>query len=134
MTSWAGLTVVTFPSTTATSIQRYLTSFVQLSCLNNFWFVPPLSHLFYRRAMFNYSLYLFFYWSACINPGNWVVMYLCVRGIDFSIFYDLTIGFWNCSDSVYFSIFFSFYNDKTKHFSISFRIIIFYFLFLFYMY
>ena len=25
-----------------------------------------------------------FYWSACTNPINWAVVYLCVRGIDFS--------------------------------------------------
>jgi len=28
--------------------------------------------------------------------------YLCVRGIDFASFYDFSIGFWNCSDSVVF--------------------------------
>ena len=25
-----------------------------------------------------------FYWSACIKPVNWVVMYMCVMGIDFA--------------------------------------------------
>ena len=29
-------------------------------------------------------------------------MYLCVRGIDFAPFYAISIGFWNCSDSVVF--------------------------------
>ena len=27
-------------------------------------------------------------------------MYLCVRDIEFASFYDFSIGFWNCSDSV----------------------------------
>ena len=26
------------------------------------------------------------HWSACTKPGKWVVMYLCVRGIDFVSF------------------------------------------------
>ena len=30
------------------------------------------------------------------------VIYLCVRGIDFAPFYAISIGFWNCSDSVVF--------------------------------
>ena len=46
-----------------------------------------------------------FYWSACTKPGKWVVMYLCVRGIDFASFYDFDIWFWNCSNSGIFSHF-----------------------------
>jgi len=30
------------------------------------------------------------------------VIYLCVRGIEFVSFYDISIGFWNCSASVVF--------------------------------
>ena len=37
-----------------------------------------------------------------------VVMYLCVRGIDITSFCDSGIGFWNCSDSVAFVLFFVF--------------------------
>jgi len=29
-------------------------------------------------------------------------MYMCVRVIDFASFYDFSITFWNCSDSVVF--------------------------------
>jgi hypothetical protein len=29
---------------------------------------------------------------------------LCVKGIDFSFFYDFVFGFWNCSDSVVFFV------------------------------
>jgi hypothetical protein len=32
-------------------------------------------------------------------------MYFCVKGIDFVSFYDCSIRFWNCSDSVVFFIF-----------------------------
>jgi hypothetical protein len=35
-----------------------------------------------------------FYWGASIKPRQWMVMYLCVKGIDFAIFYDTSIGFW----------------------------------------
>ena len=50
-----------------------------------------------------------FYWSACTNPINWAVAYLCVRGIDFSSFCDVSIGYRNCSYSVPFFCF-SFYH------------------------
>jgi hypothetical protein len=40
---------------------------------------------------------LFFHWSACIMPGKWAVVYLCVRGIDYASFYDLSV-IWNFSD------------------------------------
>ena len=32
-------------------------------------------------------------------------MYLCVRGINFASFYDFSIGFWKCSDSLLIFIF-----------------------------
>ena len=32
-------------------------------------------------------------------------MYVCVKGIDFVYFYDYSIRFWKCSDSVVFFIF-----------------------------
>jgi hypothetical protein len=32
-------------------------------------------------------------------------MYLCVRGINVASFYDFSIGFWKCSDSVVFFAF-----------------------------
>jgi hypothetical protein len=38
-----------------------------------------------------------FYWN---KPWMWEVMYLCVIGIDFVSFCDLSIGIWNCYDSV----------------------------------
>ena len=46
-----------------------------------------------------------FYWNACIKPGKWAVMYLCVRSVDLASFCDFSIGFLNCSDSVVFSVF-----------------------------
>jgi len=36
--------------------------------------------------------------STTINP----VMYLCLKGIDLTSFSDVSIGYWNCSDSVLF--------------------------------
>ena len=44
--------------------------------------------------------------SACTKQGKWAVIYLCIRGIDFASFYDLSIRFWNCYYNViYFSHF-----------------------------
>jgi hypothetical protein len=37
-----------------------------------------------------------FYWSVCTKPG----MYVGVIGINFTSFYDFSIGLWNCFDSV----------------------------------
>ena len=31
-------------------------------------------------------------------------MYLCVRGIDYALFYDFSVGFWNCSHNMFFII------------------------------
>ena len=28
-----------------------------------------------------------FYWSVCTKPGNWAVMYMCIKGIDFSLYF-----------------------------------------------
>jgi hypothetical protein len=28
-----------------------------------------------------------FYWSACTKPGKWAVLYLCIKGIDFYLFF-----------------------------------------------
>jgi len=42
------------------------------------------------------------HWSASTKQGKWAVMYMCVKGINFSSFYNLSIGFWNCSDNVVF--------------------------------
>jgi hypothetical protein len=53
-----------------------------------------------------YSRHLFFYWSACTKPGKWAVSYLCVKGMNFTSFYDFSIVFWNCSDSVVYFAFF----------------------------
>ena len=33
-------------------------------------------------------------------------MYLCVCGVDFTSFHDFSIGFWKCSDSVVYVVFF----------------------------
>jgi len=41
----------------------------------------------------------------CTKPGNWAVVYLCVRGIDFSSFSAVSIGLRNISYSVTFSTF-----------------------------
>jgi hypothetical protein len=40
------------------------------------------------------------YWSDCIKPGKWAIMYtcMCVKGIDIAYFYNFALGFWNCSD------------------------------------
>ena len=46
-----------------------------------------------------------FYWSVCIKPGRWAVMYLCVSDIGCDSFYDFCKGVWNCSDSVVFFVF-----------------------------
>jgi hypothetical protein len=37
---------------------------------------------------------------ACIKPGKSAVMYVYVRGIHVSSFYDFSNRFWSCSDSV----------------------------------
>jgi Ca2+/Na+ antiporter len=29
-------------------------------------------------------------------------MYLCVRGIYYALFYDFSLGFWNCSHNMFF--------------------------------
>ena len=36
-----------------------------------------------------------FHCIACTKPAKWVVMYLCIRGIDFASFYDIGIRFWS---------------------------------------
>ena len=45
------------------------------------------------------------YWSFWTKSGKWTVMYMCPRDIDFVSFYDFSIEFWNCSDSVVFLVF-----------------------------
>ena len=45
-----------------------------------------------------------FYWSACAKPRKWVVINLCAWSIDFPSFYDFSIGFSYCSDSVVFFV------------------------------
>ena len=40
-------------------------------------------------------------------------MYICVRDIEFTYFYDFSIECWNCSDSVIY--FFHFIIDCEKH-------------------
>ena len=47
-----------------------------------------------------------FYWSVCIKPGKWAVMYLCIRGIDFDAFYDLILDFRAVPTVYYFGLFF----------------------------
>jgi hypothetical protein len=44
-----------------------------------------------------------FYWSACIKPGKWVVMYICVRVIYFGSFYVFVIRL--CSNSMVYYVF-----------------------------
>ena len=39
------------------------------------------------------------YLSAGTKSGNWVIMCLCIKGIDYSSFYYFDIWFWNSSDS-----------------------------------
>jgi hypothetical protein len=51
-------------------------------------------HCFY----YNYSNPATLYGRACTKPGKWVIMYLCVKGIDFAPFYDCSILFWICFD------------------------------------
>jgi len=43
--------------------------------------------------------------SFRVKPGKWAVMYLCVSDIDFASFYDFTVWFRNCFDSVVFFVF-----------------------------
>jgi hypothetical protein len=38
------------------------------------------------------------------KPGKWVVMYMHLRGIDFTSIYNSLIGIWKCSDSVVFFV------------------------------
>jgi hypothetical protein len=33
----------------------------------------------------------FFFWRACIKPGKLAIVYLCVRGIDFSLLHFKTV-------------------------------------------
>ena len=57
--------------------------------------------------MFKIIAFFFLYWSACIKSGKWAVMYilyLFLRGIDFSSFYDFGIWFRNCSESAVFCV------------------------------
>ena len=45
-------------------------------------------------------------WSACTKYGQWTVMYLCVRGVEFVSAYNFPIGFeTSCSGSVIFFVF-----------------------------
>ena len=42
-----------------------------------------------------------FYWSNGTLPGKWTFIYMCIMGIDYASFYDLSIcALMNCSDSV----------------------------------
>ena len=62
-----------------------------------------------RNALEKSTVYYFntvtFYWSTWTKPGG--VIYMCVRDIEFTYFYDFSIECWNCSDSVIYI--FSFY-------------------------
>ena len=40
--------------------------------------------------------------TVSCKPWKWAVMYMCVRGMTFASVCDISIGFWNCSDSVVF--------------------------------
>jgi len=48
--------------------------------------------------------FTFFYWSVYAMSGKWVVVYLCVKGMNFASFYDFDIWFWNGSSSVVFLV------------------------------
>ena len=51
-----------------------------------------------------------FYWSISIKPGG--VIYMFVRAIEFTYFYEFSIECWNCSDSViYIFLFYSQYRN-----------------------
>jgi len=56
-------------------------------------------------TVFSNVYFSHFYWSACTKPRKWTVMYLCLRGIDLTSFYDFDFWFWNCFDSVVFFVF-----------------------------
>ena len=49
-----------------------------------------------------------------IKPGKWAVMYLCAEGIDFAFFYNFSIVFWNCSDSMAFLCSLFYYMKKNN--------------------
>jgi hypothetical protein len=50
---------------------------------------------------------------TCTKPGKEAVMYLCVRAIDFTSFWDISIWFWNCSDVVLFAFHFYYKQGNT---------------------
>jgi hypothetical protein len=53
-------------------------------------------------GQYNYFTPITFHCSTCTKSGKWAVMYLCLMGINLAYFYDLSIRFWKCADSVVF--------------------------------
>jgi len=47
-------------------------------------------HVTKRRGLDSsnwFNSVFFFYWSVCTKPGNWAVMYMGIKGIDFSLYF-----------------------------------------------
>jgi hypothetical protein len=42
--------------------------------------------------------------QPCTMPGKWTALCTCARSIDLASFYEISIGFWNCSDTVVFFV------------------------------
>ena len=53
----------------------------------------------------NTNLILPPFYCARTNQWKWTVIHLCCMCLYFASFYDCSIGFWNCSDSLLFSVF-----------------------------
>ena len=57
----------------------------------------------FRLYFYPYPNTVTFYSSVCIKPGKRAVMYLCVRDINVSSFYDIRL--WRCSNIVVLFVF-----------------------------
>jgi hypothetical protein len=49
-------------------------------------------------------LHIFFIEIPVTSQERERPMYLCVSGIDYALFYDFSVGFWNCSHNMFFII------------------------------
>ena len=75
------------------------------SCISIYHTITPkYLKMFFEVFTLIYNKFNFvtFYWSSCIKPRKWAVMYMYVRDIKFAYFYDFSIEFWNCFDSLIF--------------------------------
>ena len=68
----------------------FLLEITVVKIMNNLNVCSAHSYL-YPQSRFNPVT---FYWSACTKPGKWVIIYLCVNGVDFVSFYFLLLFFY----------------------------------------